>query len=155
MTGGTACPTTGCQNRSVEVAVIDSILNLLFRCAHQRLTRPFSPVSLHGVTQGETYVVCLDCGKQFDYDLKEMRVGRPIDRSNDASVLPPNTPDPREKKLKYALWAAVPVAVAVGVAFKNKKPNRDGNSGASEEPGKAAPEEPAPDKPAGRGPDPQ
>jgi hypothetical protein len=84
-----------------------------------------------------------------------MRVGRPIDRSNDASVLPPNTPDPREKKLKYALWAAVPVAVAVGVAFKNKKPNRDGNSGTSEEPGKAAPGEPATDKPAGRGPDQQ
>ena len=135
--------------------MIDSILNLLFRCSHQRLTRPFSPVSLHGVTHGETYVVCLDCGKQFSYDLEEMRIGRPIDRSHDASVVPPNTPDPREKKLKYALWAAVPVAVAVGVAFKNKKPNRDGNSGASEEPDKAAPEESAPDKPAGRGPDPQ
>jgi hypothetical protein len=133
----------------VEVAVIDSILNLLFRCAHQRLTRPFSPVSVHGDSQGEAYVVCLDCGKQFTYDLRAMRVGRPIDRSHDASVLPPSIPAPRKKKLKYAMWAAVPVAVAVSVAL-NKKSKRDGNSGTGEEPGEAAP-----GKPGEGGPDPQ
>ena len=114
--------------------MIDSLLNLLFRCAHLRLTRPFSPVSVRGASQGETYVVCLDCGKQFAYDLDEMRVGKPIDRSNDASVMPPDTSMPRKKKLKYALWAAVPVAVAVGVAFKTKKSKRPGDSGTNEEP---------------------
>ena len=101
--------------------MIDSMLNLLFRCAHQRLTRPFSPVSLHGASPGAAYVVCLDCGKQFAYDLDKMRVGKSIDRSNDASVVPPNIPMPRKKKLKYAFWAAVPVALAVGVALKKKK----------------------------------
>src|SRR5262245_15977485 len=105
----------GCPN--AEVAVIDSILNLLFRCAHSRLTRPFSPVSLHGATQQGAYVVCLDCGKQFAYDLAEMQIGKPIDRSHDAAVVPSNLPIPRKKKLKYAFWAAVPVAVAVGVVL--------------------------------------
>src|SRR5258708_28964751 len=78
----------------VEVAVIDSILNLLFRCAHPRLTRPFSPVSLHGASQGGAYVVCLDCGKQFAYDLTEMKIGRSIDRSHEAAVVPSNLPMP-------------------------------------------------------------
>jgi hypothetical protein len=89
-----------------ETVVIDSILNLLFRCAHPRLTRPFSPVSLNGASQGGAYVVCLDCGRQFAYDLTEMKIGRPIDRSHEAAVAPSNLPMPRKKKLKYGFWAA-------------------------------------------------
>ena len=27
-----------------------------------------------------TYVVCLDCGKEFDYNWKEMRIGSPVDK---------------------------------------------------------------------------
>ena len=115
--------------------MIDSILNLLFRCAHRRLTRPFSPLNCGG-PQEECYVVCLDCGKQFSYDLEEMRIGKPIDRSHDASVVPPDSPMPRKKKLKYALWAAVPVAVAVGVVLKAKKSKPPGDSGIPEEPSK-------------------
>jgi hypothetical protein len=111
-----------------ETAVIDSILNLLFRCAHPRLTRPFTPLSLHGVSQGGAYVVCLDCGRQFAYDLTEMKIGRPIDHSHEAAVVPSNLPMPRKKKLKYAFWAAVPVAVAVGVALKKTKPKPNVNS---------------------------
>jgi hypothetical protein len=105
--------------------VIDNILNLLFRCAHARLTRPFTPVSPNGASQGGAYVVCLDCGRQFAYDLAEMKIGRPIDRSHEAAVVPSNLPMPRKKKMKYAFWAAVPVAVAVGVALKKKKPKPD------------------------------
>ena len=26
-----------------------------------------------------TYVACLDCGKEFDYDWKQMRIGRPTE----------------------------------------------------------------------------
>ncbi len=115
--------------------MIDSILNLLFRCAHRRLTRPFSPLN-YGGTQEECYVVCLDCGKQFSYDLEEMRIGKPIDRSHGASVVPPDSPMPRKKKLKYALWAAVPVAVVVGVALKAKRAKPAGDSGIPEEPSK-------------------
>jgi hypothetical protein len=36
----------------------------------------------------DTYVVCLDCGKQFEYDLKDMRVGKAIEPSSQASALP-------------------------------------------------------------------
>ena len=86
-------------------------------------------MSTAGVAHGETYVVCLDCGKQFAYDLHEMRIGKPIDHSHDASVLPATTPRPARKKLKYALWASVPLAVLVGVALKKpgkKEPPKDG-----------------------------
>ncbi len=131
--------------------MIDSILNLLFRCAHRRLTRPFSPLN-YGGTQEECYVVCLDCGKQFSYDLEEMRIGKPIDRSHDASVVPADSPMPRKKKLKYALWAAVPVAVAVGVALKSKKPKPAGDSAATKEPGEAEPDKPGDGGPTGNPP---
>jgi hypothetical protein len=57
-----------------NVGMIDSLLNLLFRCSHRHLTRPMAPRSGPGPnTQAEAYVVCLDCGKRFMYDLKEMR----------------------------------------------------------------------------------
>jgi DNA-directed RNA polymerase subunit RPC12/RpoP len=61
--------------------VIDSILNLLFRCSHRRLTRPVAPVPKAGQPPGQTYVVCLDCGKQFEYDVAAMRMGKAIEGS--------------------------------------------------------------------------
>jgi len=30
------------------------------------------------VNRNATYVVCLDCGKEFDYDWQEMRIGQPV-----------------------------------------------------------------------------
>ena len=104
--------------------MIDTVLNLLFRCSHRRLTRPLTPVGRAGVPHADTYVVCLDCGKQFSYDLKEMRVGKPIDQTHDESVMPPNMPKPRPSKLKYALLAALPVALIAGAAWK-KKPEKN------------------------------
>src|ERR1700704_2814304 len=101
--------------------MIDNFLNLLFRCNHRRLTSPFTPVGKKGVQPGETYVVCLDCGKQFDYDLKEMRVGKPIDHLHDACVVPKGMPLARTKKVKYAALAAVPVAIVVAAIVKAKK----------------------------------
>jgi hypothetical protein len=107
--------------------VIDTLLNLLFRCAHRRLTNPLTPVSKNGVPHSGTYVVCLDCGKQFDYDLKEMRIGKPIDHSHDACVVPKAMPLPPTTKVKYAVLAAVPVAVVIGAILKTKKsgPKKD------------------------------
>src|SRR5215210_2593568 len=52
--------------------MIDTVLNLIFRCSHRRITRPITPVKKPGERYGGTYVVCLDCGKQFDYDAKAM-----------------------------------------------------------------------------------
>ena len=74
--------------------MIDTVLNLVFRCAHRRLTRPMTPVGKLGAPHGDTYVVCLDCGKQFDYDAKEMRIGKLIDHSHEACVVPRDIPLP-------------------------------------------------------------
>jgi hypothetical protein len=47
--------------------MINSLLNALFGCSHQRTTFPITPA------RRATYVACLDCGKEFDYNWKEMR----------------------------------------------------------------------------------
>lgn len=102
--------------------MIDTVLNLLFRCPHRRLTRPVSPVAKAGQPHGAAYVVCLDCGKQFAYDVKQMRIGKPIERSHENGVLPPESARTRHhKKIKLALLASVPLALLVGSALKPKK----------------------------------
>jgi len=102
--------------------MLDSVLNLIFRCAHRRLTRPLAPLTKAGQPHSHSYVVCLDCGKQFEYDLTEMRIGKPIDQSHDASVVPPKMPMPRKTKVKYALVAALPAAIAIGAFVKAASP---------------------------------
>jgi DNA-directed RNA polymerase subunit RPC12/RpoP len=102
--------------------MIDTVLNLLFRCPHRRLTRPVTPVDKHGVPNGETYMVCLECGRQFAYDLREMRIGKVIENALDSGVVPPNLPQSRKVKLNYALLAAVPIAAIVGAVLKPRKP---------------------------------
>jgi len=108
--------------RAWKVIVIDRVLNLLFHCGHRHLTRPFTPLSDQGVPRSETYVVCLDCTKQFAYDWKEMRIGKPIDHTHDAFVIPPDMTKPRKTKLAYALGVAVPVAVLIGAVLKARRP---------------------------------
>lgn len=64
--------------------MFQSLLNWVFGCSHRRTTFPLSPprkVSGFGaapVTRHTTYVTCLDCGKEFDYDWAEMRLGEPV-----------------------------------------------------------------------------
>jgi len=101
--------------------MIDTVLNLLFRCPHRRLTRPVAPITKAGQSHSQSYVVCLDCGKQFEYDLNEMRIGKAIDHSHDAGVVPPDLPRPRKTKIKYALLAAVPAAVVLAAVLKGRK----------------------------------
>ena len=62
-----------------------TLLKVVFGCAHQRTTFPLTPPRRVGghasapcATRHGTYVVCLDCGKEFDYDWDEMRVGAPV-----------------------------------------------------------------------------
>jgi len=100
--------------------MIDTVLNLLFRCSHRRLTRPVAPITKAGQPRSDSYVVCLDCGKQFEYDVNTMRMGKAIDHSLGVGVLPPNMPAPRKRNIKYALLAAVPVAVLLGTVWKRK-----------------------------------
>jgi DNA-directed RNA polymerase subunit RPC12/RpoP len=107
--------------------VIDTLLNLLFRCSHRRLTRPVAPVTKVGQPHSQSYVVCLDCGKQFEYDLSEMRIGKVIDHSHDAGVVPPKATLPPTTKVKYAVLAAVPVALVLGAIVKHKKTAQPNN----------------------------
>jgi hypothetical protein len=109
------------------MTVIDTVFHLLFRCAHRRLTRPFTHQRAEGVPRHESYVVCLACAKQFTYDLKEMRIGKMIDPA--ACTLPPGMPRPRQAALAYALGVAMPVVVRVGAALRAKKPERDKRQG--------------------------
>jgi hypothetical protein len=54
------------------------VLDMLFGCWHKRVSFPMTrKASQHrpGETRrAGTYIVCLDCGKEFAYDWKQMRV---------------------------------------------------------------------------------
>ncbi len=102
--------------------MIDSVMNLLLRCSHRRMTRPISPVSKTGEPHGETYVVCLDCGKQFSYDLQKMQIGKPVHSSEASGVLHPDMAPPRRSKLPFAvLAAALPVGWLLNSAWTKKQ----------------------------------
>jgi hypothetical protein len=101
--------------------MIDTVLNLLVRCSHRRLTRPMTPVSRSGQPHGETYVVCLDCGKQFAYDVRNMRIGKALDRLHDAGPPSPKPPRSRKKNLVVAIFAAVPAAFMLGAVLRRGK----------------------------------
>ena len=59
-------------------SMIDSLLNTLLFCAHRRTTFPMTSRPPHAsstVPIGKrTYVICLDCGKEFSYNWEEMRI---------------------------------------------------------------------------------
>lgn len=44
------------------------LLIFLFPCRHLKTTWPITP------KQSRTYVVCLECGKEFGYDWSRMRI---------------------------------------------------------------------------------
>lgn len=54
-----------------------TIFDAIFGCWHKRMTFPISNRKgerRSASTQRGTYVVCLDCGKEFAYDWQKMRV---------------------------------------------------------------------------------
>ena len=59
--------------------MVATLLNVLFGCRHKRLTRPITPVHKPGTRSGAAYVVCLECGKKFHYDVNNLRMGNAID----------------------------------------------------------------------------
>jgi hypothetical protein len=105
--------------------VIDTVWSLLFQCRHRHLTRPFTPATDRGASHDETYVVCLDCTKQFAYDFQKMRIGKAIHHSHAVCVIPPDIPRPRKTKLAYAFGVVVPVAVLLGLTLAAKKPGAE------------------------------
>jgi hypothetical protein len=58
--------------------MINTMFSLLFGCRHRRFTRPITPLSRFGNTRRDTYVSCLECGKEFHYDAVNMRMGSQI-----------------------------------------------------------------------------
>jgi len=51
--------------------MLQLLIDTLFGCSHQRTTFPLTPTH-----SKSTYVTCLDCGKEFAYDWKAMRIGQ-------------------------------------------------------------------------------
>jgi hypothetical protein len=61
--------------------MLTSLLASIFGCSHDRTTFPLTPsrrTQLSSEARQRTYIVCLDCGKEFDYNWKEMRVGNAV-----------------------------------------------------------------------------
>ncbi len=57
--------------------MIATFFDLLFGCAHTNYTFPITKKSVRrgdASARTGTYVVCLDCGKEFAYDWKTMKV---------------------------------------------------------------------------------
>ena len=57
--------------------MLTHLLDVLFGCTHRNYTFPITtkhgPRSQAASVTG-TYVVCLDCGKEFPYDWRQMKV---------------------------------------------------------------------------------
>ncbi len=66
--------------------MLDVLMNMFFGCSHKKTSFPLTPSrrtgfaasNFSGQKRNGTYVVCLDCGKEFDYNWKDMRVGEPV-----------------------------------------------------------------------------
>lgn len=55
------------------------LLDFLLGCSHQRTSFPMSPRRRPGTPAARsTYIVCLDCGKEFPYDWSRMHVGEEL-----------------------------------------------------------------------------
>jgi len=75
-------------------------------------------------TPPETYVVCLDCGKQFTYDWENMRLGRAVEiadgspHATDEEKVPFRT----KSKLRYLFWgSALSAALVLGKMVQSRK----------------------------------
>ena len=67
----------GREAHSIGAAMIDSLFDLMFRCAHRQPSRPMAQVR-KDADKGQSFTVCLDCGARFAYDMSTMRQGKRI-----------------------------------------------------------------------------
>jgi hypothetical protein len=56
--------------------MLQLLLDSLFGCSHQKTTFPLT-IPRKNARSG-TYVTCLECGKELDYNWEEMRIGKPV-----------------------------------------------------------------------------
>jgi hypothetical protein len=54
--------------------MLQSLLNAFLGCSHKRTTFPLTEA--HTACK-RTYVSCLDCGKEFDYNWTQMKIAEP------------------------------------------------------------------------------
>jgi hypothetical protein len=116
---------------------VPDFYNLVFGCRHRRTTFPLTPAKASGPGPIETYVVCLECGKQFIYDWEHMRLDKPVDISGrptadlpDAEKIPFKT----KSKLRYlALASALPAAWLIRNAIKSRKRSRAAENSSHED----------------------
>jgi hypothetical protein len=73
--------------------MFNSFMNLFLGCSHKNTTFPLttnrnSPglSAYKNRNRHNTYVVCLDCGRELDYDWTEMRVGKPVTARGSAAA---------------------------------------------------------------------
>jgi hypothetical protein len=68
------------------------ILNALFGCSHDHFSFPMSVRSstqrVQAASTTGTYVACLDCGKEFPYDWKTMKVVKSVKQSDKLTRVP-------------------------------------------------------------------
>lgn len=117
--------------------MIGAVFDLLFSCKHRRTTFPFTPVR-RKTSGGQdeppsgTYVVCLECGKQFAYDWERMELGKAVDISEGTPLREiDTTPIPFRTKssLKYLAWGSVVSAVLVlGKVAQSRRRSRKSNA---------------------------
>jgi len=74
--------------------MLQTLLESLLGCSHRRTTFPLTRgrklAGAHATAaRNRTYVVCLDCGKEFDYDWSSMSVGQPVDVKPAAAAAEP------------------------------------------------------------------
>ena len=68
--------------------MLDALLNYLFGCNHKKTTFPLThKANFHNPAEGNRsmYIVCLNCGAEFAYDWKRMRVGLSLPTSGSLS----------------------------------------------------------------------
>jgi hypothetical protein len=61
--------------------MLGKVLDVMFGCRHARYSFPITVRAgtrrAMGPGRNRTYVVCLDCGREFGYDWQEMRIAEP------------------------------------------------------------------------------
>lgn len=83
-------------------AAIMNLFDFIAGCRH-RMSRTFT-IPARGLTPAVSYVVCLECGAEFDYNLATMRRGKKIYR---VAQRPDMVALERERELERAGVAAV------------------------------------------------
>ena len=73
--------------------MFQSFINQLFGCSHRRTTFPQTPgrkTTAPSATRNGTYIVCLDCGREFAYDWDGMRIGKAVPERAPAAQAQPS-----------------------------------------------------------------